>query len=47
MRMGTTLLVTAGAVAVCIAVYLATDGRFLFFALPLLFALPLFGRRRS
>ncbi len=46
MRAGTILLVVVAAVAVSFAVYFATGGRFAFFALPLLFALPFIGRRR-
>ena len=46
MRLRTMLLVIAAAVAVSVAIYYATGGHFVFFALPLLFALPLVGRGR-
>lgn len=46
MRPTTMLLVAAIAIAVSVAVYFATGGHFVFFALPLLFGLPLLGRRR-
>lgn len=46
MRVGVMAMVVVAAVAVSLAVYYATGGHFVFFALPLLFALPLFGRRR-
>lgn len=46
MRLQTMLLVAPAAVAVSVAIYYATGGHFVFFALPLLFALPLAGRRR-
>ena len=46
MRLQTMLLVAAAAVAVSVGIYYATGGHFVFFALPLLFALPLVGRRR-
>ncbi|HYE43599.1 MAG TPA: hypothetical protein VEA15_09430 [Caulobacteraceae bacterium] len=46
MRGSTMLLVVLAAVAVSVAVWHFTGGRFAFFFLPLLFALPLFGRRR-
>ena len=46
MRLGTMLIVALAAIGVSVAVYLATGGHFVFFALPLLFALPLMGRRR-
>ena len=45
MRLRTMLLVVIAAVAVCVAIYYATGGHFVFFALPLLFAFPLLGRR--
>jgi hypothetical protein len=41
------LLVVLAAVAVSVAVYFATGGHFVFFFLPLLFGLPLLGRRRG
>ncbi|HYC74412.1 hypothetical protein [Brevundimonas sp.] len=47
MRPGVMLIVVVVAVAVSVAVYFATGGHFVFFALPLLFALPWLGRRRS
>ena len=47
MRPVTMLLVAAAAIAVSIAVYSATGGHFIFFALPLLFGLPFLGRRRN
>jgi len=40
------LLITAGAIAVAVAIYFASGGRFVFFTLPLLFGLPLLGRGR-
>jgi hypothetical protein len=43
----TLLLVVAAAIAISVAVYLATGGRFVFFFLPLLFGLPFLFRRRS
>ena len=46
MRPGVMLIVVVVAIAVSAAVYFATGGRFVFFALPLLFVLPLLGRRR-
>ena len=46
MRLGTIAIIVAAAVAITIAIYFATGGHFVFFALPLLFALPLFRRRR-
>jgi len=46
MRPITMLMVTAAAVAISVAVYLATGGHIVFFALSLLFALPMLGRRR-
>jgi hypothetical protein len=42
----TLLLVVAAAIAISVAVYYATGGTFVFFFLPLLFGLPLLGRRR-
>ena len=46
MRPMTMLLVALAAVAISVGVYFATGGHFVFFFLPLLFALPMFGRRR-
>lgn len=46
MRLPVNLLIILVAIAVSVAIYVATDGRFIFFALPLLFGLPLLGRRR-
>jgi hypothetical protein len=46
MRLQTMLLATVAALMVCVAIYYLTGGRFVFFALPLVFALPLLGRRR-
>lgn len=40
------LIVAAVAIAISVAIYLATGGHFIFFALPLLFALPMLGGRR-
>jgi hypothetical protein len=40
------LMVALGAIALSVIVYLATGGHFVFFFLPLLFGLPLLGRRR-
>lgn len=40
------LAVSAAAVITSVLVYLGTGGHFVFFALPLLFGLPLLGRRR-
>jgi hypothetical protein len=47
MRAPVMLLVVLAAVAVSVAVYFATGGHFVFFFLPLLFGLPLLGRRRG
>ncbi|HYC69379.1 hypothetical protein [Brevundimonas sp.] len=46
MRLGTMAIIVVAAVALSVAVYYATGGHFVFFALPLLFGLPLLGRRR-
>lgn len=46
MRLTTMLIVALAAVIVSVLIYLATGGHFVFFALPLLFGLPFFGRRR-
>lgn len=46
MRLLTMLIVAAAAVAISVAIWYATGGHFVFFALPLLFGLPLLGRRR-
>ena len=46
MRPLTILIVAAVAIAVSVAIWFATGGHFVFFALPLLFGLPLLGRRR-
>lgn len=46
MRPATILIVAAAAVSISVAVYFATGGHFVFFALPLLFVLPMLGRRR-
>lgn len=46
MRPLTMLMVAAAAVAISVAIWYATGGHFVFFALPLLFGLPLLGRRR-
>ncbi|HEY0052094.1 MAG TPA: hypothetical protein VGB49_01645 [Caulobacteraceae bacterium] len=46
MRPLTMLLIVLAAVAVSVAVYAATGGRFVFFFLPLLLGLPLLFRRR-
>jgi hypothetical protein len=46
MRPLTMLIVAAIALVVSVAVWYATGGHFVFFALPLLFGLPLLGRRR-
>ncbi len=46
MRPLTMLIVAAAAVAISVAIWYATGGHFVFFALPLLFGLPLLGRRR-
>lgn len=45
MRGSTLALVAAGAVGLCLLIYAATGGRFMFFFLPLLFGLPLLRRR--
>ena len=39
------LIVTTVAILASILIYLATGGHFVFFALPLVFGLPLLGRR--
>jgi hypothetical protein len=41
------LLIILLAIAVSVGIWYASDGRFMFFALPLLFGLPLLGRRRN
>lgn len=46
MRATTMLIVAVIAIAISVAVYFATGGHLVFFALPLLFGLPLLGRRR-
>lgn len=46
MRPLTMLIVAAAAVAISVAIWYATGGHFVFFALPLLFGLPLLRRRR-
>lgn len=46
MRPITLLLIALGAIGASVAIYLATGGHFVFFALPLLFGLPLLARRR-
>lgn len=46
MRPMTMLIVAAVAIAISVAIWYATGGNFVFFALPLLFGLPLLGRRR-
>ena len=46
MRPTTMLIVAAVAIAVSVAIWYATGGHFAFFALPLLFGLPLLGHRR-
>lgn len=47
MRGTTLLLVALTAILISVLVYLATGGHLVFFALPLLFGLPLLGRRRG
>ncbi len=47
MRALTMLVVALVAVLVSVAVWYATGGHFIFFFLPLLFGLPLLGRRRG
>jgi hypothetical protein len=47
MRGTTLLLIALAAVLVSVLAYMATGGHLVFFALPLLFGLPLFGRRRG
>lgn len=46
MRPMTMLFVAAVAIAISVAIWYATGGHFVFFALPLLFGLPFLGRRR-
>ena len=46
MRLPLNLLIIIAAIAISVGVYYASGGRFIFFALPLLFGLPLLGRRR-
>lgn len=46
MRPLTMLVVVVVAIAISIGIYMATGGHLVFFALPLLFGLPLLGRRR-
>jgi hypothetical protein len=46
MRIGTLLLVVAGAIALSVGLYVLSGGRFIFFGLPLIFAGPFFWRRR-
>lgn len=43
MRLPLNLIIVLAAIAISVAIYLATGGRFIFFALPLLFGLPLLG----
>lgn len=45
MRFGMNLLILLATVAISVAVWFATGGRFVFFFLPLLFGLPLVFRR--
>ncbi|HYG27117.1 MAG TPA: hypothetical protein VD906_09430 [Caulobacteraceae bacterium] len=47
MRAGTTLLIVLAAIAVSVAVWFASGGKFFFFVLPLLFGLPFLTRRRE
>jgi hypothetical protein len=46
MRLSLHLIIILAAIAVSVAIYFATGGRFIFFALPLLLGLPLLGRGR-
>lgn len=46
MRLPTILIIVAVAVLVSFVIYRMTGGTVVFFALPLLFALPFLGRRR-
>ena len=46
MRWTTMLALACAALIVSVLIYLATGGRFVFFALPLLLGLPFIGRRR-
>lgn len=46
MRPATMLIVAIVAVLVSVVIWYATGGHLVFFALPLLFCLPLLGRRR-
>lgn len=46
MRMPLNLLIIAAAVALSVVIWWASGGRFFVLALPLLFGLPLLGRRR-
>lgn len=46
MRLPVNLLIIIAAIALSVVIYYASGGRFIFFALPLLFGLPLLGRRR-
>ena len=47
MRASTMVLVTLAAVALSVAIWRLTGGHVAFFFLPLLFGLPLLGRRRG
>ena len=46
MRLPLNLIIVLVAIAVSVAVYFASGGRFIFFALPLLFGLPFLTRGR-
>jgi len=46
MRLPLNLIIILAAIAISVAIYFATGGRFIFFALPLLFGLPFLGRGR-
>jgi hypothetical protein len=47
MRLMTTLLVLAAGLAISVAVYVLTGGRFVFLLLPLVLGLPLVWRRKG
>lgn len=46
MRLGLNAILIAAAIAISVAIYFATGGKVIFFALPLLFGLPLLFRGR-
>ena len=47
MRLSMTILILLAGVAISVAVWVFTDGRFVFFFLPLILGLPLVWRRKA